>query len=89
MIKEEYIKQVTKDLPQWLILKQQKETEDMSNLQKSIENLNESRHVIQDEMEKHMQFMNQLNEKVAFYSYYFPLGLLSLKRTLLFVFRPL
>ena len=65
--KEDYIKQVTKDLPQWLILKQQKEVEEMTNLKKSVEALHESRLAIKDEMTKHMQYMKGLNEKVTKY----------------------
>lgn len=70
-MKEEYIKQVTKDLPQWLILKQQKEAEDMADFQKAMEVLNESSSTIKEEVEKHSQFMKELHDKVIFQFFLF------------------
>eukprot|EP00026_Physarum_polycephalum_P000559 Phypoly_transcript_00560.p1 GENE.Phypoly_transcript_00560~~Phypoly_transcript_00560.p1 ORF type:complete len:1396 (+),score=273.29 Phypoly_transcript_00560:123-4310(+) len=61
--KEEYIKQVTKDLPQWLLLKQQKEAEQIADWQKSVGALNDSHFAIKDELAKHTQYMKDLSEK--------------------------
>jgi cell division FtsZ-interacting protein ZapD len=57
---------VTKDLPQWLLLKQKKEAEQMADWQKSVGALNEANFAIKDEITKHMQYMKELSEKVSY-----------------------
>lgn len=47
-------------------MKQQKEVEEMSALQKSMEGVQVSKLAIHDEMVKHMEFVKELNEKVKF-----------------------
>lgn len=61
------MKQVSKNLPEWITQKQQKEEEEMQALEKSMEEMQESRLVIQSEMAKHQEYMIQLTDKVSLF----------------------